>query len=76
MSLSIAATKEICRGGWDQGIENTHQVFIGRLYFFVGSVGINTQNATTSSPLRGSGIILNSHRLRGRGARECSEEKL
>ena len=53
----------------------THQLFIGRLYFFAGSVGFKTQYATTGSPLRGRGIILNSHMdLEGVGGeRECSE---
>lgn len=37
------------------------QALVSRLYFFVGSGGLNTQYATTNSPLGGTGIILNSH---------------
>jgi len=50
----------------------THQVLVGRLYFFVGSGGLEAQYATASNPLRGSGIILNGH-TRASGERECSE---
>lgn len=39
----------------------THQLSIGRLYFFAGSRRFKTQYATTGSPLRGSGMILDSH---------------
>jgi len=55
----------------------TYQPFVGRLYFLMGSGGFKSQYATTSSPLRGRGMILNSHTdLEGVGGeRVCSEMK-
>ena len=55
----------------------THRVFVGRLYFFASSVGLNTQYATTGSPLREGRIVLNSHTfLEEMGVeRECSEKE-
>jgi hypothetical protein len=46
------------RGRWEL---KTHQLLISRLYFFTGSREFDTQYATTGNPLRGRGIILNSH---------------
>jgi hypothetical protein len=55
----------------------THQVLVGRLYFFVGGAGLKTQYAVASGPPRGRGIVLNSHAVLAGvgGERECSENK-
>jgi len=66
ISLSDAVASEMFRGGWGQrrgrqGETKTHQLLIGRLYFFAGSGGLKPEYTTTNSPPRGSRMIFNSH---------------
>lgn len=75
--LSVTTTSETFRGGWGRGRgeTKTHQLFIGRLYFFSSSGGFKAQYATTGNPLRGRGITIDSHTDLEGGERECGEMK-